>query len=218
MVKIAPSILSVDFTDVKSVINMLDEWGVEMVHLDVMDGHFVPPITFGADLLKNIRDITDMTLDCHLMVTNPAEQIPLFLDAGADYITFHIETTHHPHRLMENIKDNGCKCGISLNPITPIVSVENLFPFLDLILVMSVNPGYGGQRFIEPVMKKIERLWKLKMDMNSDMLIQVDGGVNEGNIEDVADAGADVIVVGSSIFSSGEPRSKYDEFLKLANR
>jgi ribulose-phosphate 3-epimerase len=218
MTKIAPSLLATDLSDIKTTLEMLNKWDLDMLHLDVMDGHFVPPITFGSDVVKGIREKTDIELDCHLMVTNPEEQVPLFLDAGADWISIHVETTYHPQRILSKIRNSGCKAGITLNPLTPICYTTDILEYVDMVLLMSVNPGYGGQSFLKPVLNKLSQLKELINDKNYDAVIQIDGGINKKNIKEISDAGADIIVIGSGIFNSNNPEHNYKEYLKLANR
>lgn len=202
MIKIAPSILSADFADLKNDIQRVEEAGADYLHIDVMDGHFVPNITIGPLVVKSIRKVSRLIFDVHLMIENPEKYIKDFVESGADLITVHAESTHHLHRTIQMIKKEGIKVGVALNPATPLAFIEEILCDLDLVLIMSVNPGFGGQRFIESSINKIIKLKKL-IDLNGlKTLIEVDGGVNLDNIDKLASAGVDVIVAGSAIYNS----------------
>lgn len=210
MKKIAPSILSADFTRLSDEIKAVEEAGADYIHIDVMDGHFVPNITFGPLIVKAVRRITNLPLDVHLMISEPERYISDFADAGADIITFHIEASVHAHRTIQSIKAKGKKAGISLNPATPLSSLEYILEDLDLVLLMTVNPGFEAQKFIPSVLPKIE---KLRHEIDKKGLkceIEVDGGINEDTIQLASSAGADVFVAGSAIFYS----SDYKETIK----
>ncbi len=204
MIKIAPSILSADFSNLERDIGIVEKAGADMLHIDVMDGHFVPNITIGPPVVKSIRKVTNLIFDVHLMIDNPEFFIKDFVDAGADIITVHIESSKHLHRLIENIKSYGIKAGISLNPATPLCELEYLTDYLDMILIMSVNPGFGGQVFIENMYEKIKCLKSLLTERNVQIPIQVDGGVTLTNIKKLHDCGAEIMVAGSAIFNSGD--------------
>lgn len=202
MIKIAPSILSADFANLGAEVKKVVDAGAEFVHIDVMDGTFVPEITLGAGIVKAIRPVNDAVFDVHLMVEHPDTHIEAFAKAGADYITFHVEAAKHPHRMIQAIHALGCKAGVSLNPGTPIAMIEELLPDVDMVLVMSVNPGYGGQKFIPGSISKLQRIRKALDEIGSQAELQVDGGVNEENAQSIIDAGATVLVAGSAVYKS----------------
>ena len=202
MIKIAPSILSADFSNLKEQISLIEKGGADLIHLDIMDGHFVPNITFGAPVIKKLRKVTEIPFDVHLMIENPERYIGDFVDAGADIITVHQESTVHLHRLIQQIKSYGIKAAVSLNPATSLETIEFVLEDLDMVLIMSVNPGFGGQSFIPQCKEKIKRLKKMIDDKGLNVDIQVDGGVKLDNIKEIVDCGANVLVAGSAIFDS----------------
>lgn len=205
MAKIAPSILSADFSDLRQQIGLIEKGGADFIHLDVMDGHFVPNITFGAPVIKKLRGVTDVPFDVHLMIENPEKYIEDFVDAGADIITVHEESTVHLHRLIQQIKGyDGVKAAVSLNPATPLDVLEYVLEDIDMVLIMSVNPGFGGQSFIPQCKAKIKTLKKMITDRNLDVEIQVDGGVKLDNVKEIIDCGADIVVAGSAIFGTDD--------------
>lgn len=202
MIKIAPSILSADFSQLGDEIKKVEAAGADMIHIDVMDGHFVPNLTFGPPVIAALRKVTKLPFDVHLMVRNPQDLIDPFIKAGADIITLHAETSPHLHRLIQNVKELGVKAAVALNPSTPLSTIEEILDELDMILIMSVNPGFGGQKFISSALNKIERLRALLNQRNLAADIQVDGGINEGTAAQVVAAGANILVAGSAIYGS----------------
>lgn len=204
MVIISPSILSADFSKLGEEVEGLDKAGADWIHIDVMDGNFVPNITIGAPIVRALRNKTDKIFDVHLMVNNPSRFIDDFVDAGADLITIHYEAEIHIDRAIQLIKSKGVKVGLALNPGTPVSLIKDLIPQLDMVLIMTVNPGFGGQKFIEYSFSKIREIKDLKDKYNSNLLIQVDGGADENNIKGLVEAGATVIVAGSAIFKDNK--------------
>jgi ribulose-phosphate 3-epimerase len=199
-VRIAPSILSSDFARLADEIAAVEKAGADLLHVDVMDGHFVPNLTIGPPIVEAIRKVTSLPLDVHLMITNPNDFIDEFAEAGADYLTVHVEACPHLHRTVQAIKEKGVKAGVTLNPATPLVSIEPILPDVDLLLIMSVNPGFGGQKFINSVLKKIREARAMIDKSGSHALLEVDGGVKVDNAGEIAAAGADILVAGSAIF------------------
>ena len=198
---IAPSLLAADFSDLKNEIEKVEKTGAEYLHLDVMDGTFVPNISFGAPVISSIRKHSNLVFDVHLMVENPDRFIKDFVDAGADIITVHVEATKHLNRTVQLIKSYGKKVGISLNPSTPLEMIKHELKNIDMVLIMTVNPGFGGQKFIPYTLDKVERLRKMAEERGVDLEIGIDGGVSVSNIQEIVEMGANFIVAGSSIFS-----------------
>ncbi|MGH4122307.1 MAG: ribulose-phosphate 3-epimerase [Clostridium sp.] len=204
MIKISPSILSADFSRLGEHIKQLDAYGADMIHIDVMDGMFVPNISFGIPIIKSIRKLTKLPFDVHLMIEEPSRYVEDFAKAGADIITVHYEADRHIDRTINYIKSFGVKAGVALNPATPVDSIKHLISNLDMVLIMSVNPGFGGQKYIKYCSDKIKEVRALADIYNKDLMIQVDGGIDGVNISEVARSGANVIVAGSAIFKNDE--------------
>jgi ribulose-phosphate 3-epimerase len=199
---IAPSILSADFAHLADEIRAVEEAGADLIHVDVMDGHFVPNFTIGPPIVEAIKKVARRPLDVHLMMTNPDDFIPEFIEAGSDYLTVHVETCPHLHRTIQSIKEKGIKAGVTLNPATPISSVEPILSEVDLLLIMSVNPGFGGQQFIPFVMDKVKAARRMIDGRNLKVALEVDGGLKVDNVGAISTAGADIFVAGSAIFGS----------------
>lgn len=201
MIKIAPSILSADFSKLGEEIKEVEQGGADYIHVDVMDGHFVPNITIGPLIVKSIRPITNLPLDVHLMIANPDQYIPEFAKAGADIISVHVEACPHLHRTIHLIKEQGKKAGVVLNPATPVETIQHILPDVDLVLLMTVNPGFGGQSFIPSVLPKIKQIRQMVDDLGLPIEIEVDGGVNQDTAKQCIEAGANVLVAGSAIYN-----------------
>lgn len=215
MIKIAPSILSADFSNLGQDIKNIELCGADMVHIDVMDGSFVPNITIGAPVVSAIRKCTNLVFDVHLMIENPDKHIGDFVKAGSDIITVHQEATRHLHRTIQTIKSYGVKCGVALNPSTSLNELEWVIGDVDMILIMTVNPGFGGQSYIESMTDKVKRLRYIIDKKGLDIDIEVDGGVSLNNVKMLSDAGANVFVSGSTIFNSKNIKETMDEFRRL---
>ncbi|HLR43208.1 MAG TPA: ribulose-phosphate 3-epimerase [Pseudogracilibacillus sp.] len=204
MVKIAPSILSADFAKLGEEIKDVEKGGADYIHVDVMDGHFVPNITIGPLIVDAIRPVTNLPLDVHLMIENPDLYIPAFAKAGADIITVHQEACPHLHRTLQLIKDEGVKAGVVLNPATPVDFIKEVLSYVDMVLVMTVNPGFGGQSFIHEALPKIEQLNQLRKENGYSYEIEIDGGVNKETAKLCTDRGADVLVAGSAVYNESD--------------
>ena len=198
---LSPSLLSADFSRLKEELQDITDGGATYLHIDVMDGSFVPSISFGMPVIKSLRSVTELCFDVHLMIDNPERYIKDFVDCGADIITVHAESTNHLNRVLMQIKENGLKAGVSLNPATPLSVLEHVLEYVDMVLIMSVNPGFGGQQYIPNTTEKIKALRKMIEEKGLDIDIEVDGGVKTSNVKEVLEAGANVIVAGSAVFN-----------------
>lgn len=216
MIELAPSILSADFTRLGEEAQASVEGGATLLHIDVMDGHFVPNITIGPPVVASLRKATDVLLDVHLMIENPDLYVPAFADAGADWISVHQEATRHLHRSLDLVRKHGCKAGVVINPATPVELLSEVLDMVDFVLVMSVNPGFGGQKFIPRALAKIGKLAGMRQDRRLSFRIEVDGGVALNTVGDVVRAGAEVLVAGNAVFGSGDPKSNVQNLLKAA--
>lgn len=214
MNKLAPSLLSANFADVGSGVRQMEAAGVDYLHCDVMDGVFVPNITFGFKMIEDIKKITDIPLDVHLMITDPGRYIERFAQAGADVITFHVEATDHVQRVLQMIKGCGKKAGVVLNPATPLNALDYIMDDVDMVLLMSVNPGYGGQKFIPAVAEKLRRLRAMVEQSDRPIEIEVDGGVGLENVAEIVGCGANVVVAGSAVFDTPDPAETAREMMR----
>ncbi|API93839.1 MULTISPECIES: ribulose-phosphate 3-epimerase [Virgibacillus] len=213
MTKLAPSILAADFSRLGEEIQEVDRYGADYIHVDVMDGHFVPNITLGPPIVEAIRPVTKLPLDVHLMIENPDHYIASFAQAGADIITVHQEVCPHLHRTIQSIKEHGMKAGVVINPATPAETLLPILPDIDMILIMTVNPGFGGQSFIESTLGKIKLVNKWRQDFGFSFEIEVDGGINSKTAKLCTDAGADVLVAGSAVFAKEDRKQAMKDIL-----
>ena len=205
MFEIAPSILSADFTRLAQEIDAIKEGGATILHFDVMDGRFVPNITIGLPVLKSVRRATEMTIDCHLMIVEPNRYAAEFVKAGADMVSVHVEADVHLQRTLTAIREAGGQAGVAINPATPLVALEEALPYADFILLMSVNPGFGGQKFIPTSLDKLRRLRRMIDERDLPTRIEIDGGIDASNIKEIIKAGAEIVVAGSAVFGGGKP-------------
>ena len=216
LIELAASILSADFARLAEQLASASEGGATVVHVDVMDGHFVPNITIGPPVVKSLRKVTDLPLDCHLMIENPDQYVAEFAEAGADWISVHQEACVHLDRTLHLIKDNDCLAGVVINPATPVEVLSEVLDIVDYVLVMSVNPGFGGQKFIPGALHKLRRLADLRAQRRLNYRIEVDGGVGLDTVGDVVRAGAEILVAGNAVFGQGDPKNNVQKLLRTA--
>lgn len=216
MIELAPSILSADFAHLAEGVQAVVEGGATLLHVDVMDGHFVPNITIGPPVVVSLRKVTTLPLDVHLMIENPDQYIPAFIDAGADWISVHQEACVHLHRTLELIRQHGVKAGVVVNPATPVETLEEVLDMTDHVLVMSVNPGFGGQKFIPFTLDKVRKLVQMRRARRTSFRIEIDGGMGPDTIADAVRAGVEVLVAGNAVFGQGNPTENTRRLLKLA--
>jgi ribulose-phosphate 3-epimerase len=215
--EVAPSVLAADFSRLGEQIEGLKKAGCRLLHVDVMDGHFVPNITIGVPVVRSLRQATDLTLDCHLMISEPDRYIEAFAEAGADMISVHQEATPHLDRTLTAIRDAGAQAGVVLNPATPVDTLSEVLPQVDFVLVMSVNPGFGGQTFIPSALRKLEQLKTRRAERGGGFRLEVDGGIGVENIGEAVKAGADILVAGTSIFHAADPSERFTELQRAAS-
>ena len=216
MFDIAPSILSADFSRLAEEIRAIEEGGATVLHVDVMDGHFVPNITIGLPVVKSLRKATEMTIDTHLMITEPGRYAVEFVKAGADMVSVHVEADVHLNRTLVAIREAGGKAGIAINPATPLVALEEALPYADFVLLMSVNPGFGGQKFVPTSKDKLRRLRRMIDERGLNVRIEIDGGIDAENISEIVEAGAEIIVAGSAVFGGGKPTEAVKTLIERA--
>ena len=216
MIELAPSILSADFAHLAEAVGRATEGGASVIHVDVMDGHFVPNITIGPPVVKSLRKVTELPLDCHLMIENPDRYIPDFAEAGADWISVHQEACRHLNRTLHLIRSHGAQAGVVINPATPVETLSEVLDIVDYVLVMSVNPGFGGQKFIPGAVHKIRKLADLRAERGLNYRIEVDGGIALDTVAQVVRAGAEILVAGNAVFGAGDPTNNARKLLKAA--
>ena len=216
MIELAPSILSADFARLGEQVRAAGEGGAAVIHVDIMDGHFVPNLTLGPPVVKSLRKATDLPLDCHLMIEDPDDFIPVFAEAGADWISVHQEACRHLNRTLHHIKDHNCLAGVVINPATPVETLSEVLDLIDYVLVMSVNPGFGAQKFIPSTAHKIRRLAQIRAQRGLSYRIEVDGGVALDTVAEVVQAGAEILVAGNAVFGHGDPRKNAEALLRAA--
>jgi ribulose-phosphate 3-epimerase len=216
LIELAPSILSADFAHLAEQVQAAVEGGGSVVHVDVMDGHFVPNITIGPPVVRSLRKTTSLPLDCHLMIENPDLYIPDFADAGANWISVHQEACRHLDRTLHLIRDHGARAGVVINPATPVDTLSEVLDIIDYVLVMSVNPGFGGQKFIPGALHKVRKLVELRRQRSLSYRIEIDGGVALDTVAEVVRAGAEILVAGNAVFGKGDPTSNAQKLLKAA--
>ncbi len=213
MIQLAPSILSADFSKLGENVGTIETAGAHLIHVDVMDGHFVPNISFGAAVMKSLLGKTAMPFDVHLMIEDPDRYLEDFVTDQTEYITVHQEACMHLNRTIQHIKSQGVKAGVALNPATPLETLDYCIEDLDMVLVMSVNPGFGGQKFIPSALRKVRELYRMKQERNPELRIEIDGGINLKNVKEVTDAGVEIVVAGSSVFGSSDIAGSVREFI-----
>ena len=216
MIELAPSILSADFAHLADQVHAVAEGGATLLHVDVMDGHFVPNLTIGPPVVASLRKVTRLPLDVHLMIENPDLFIPAFVDAGADWISVHQEACIHLHRTLELIRSHNVNAGVVINPATPVDMLENILEMVDHVLVMSVNPGFGGQKFIPMVLHKVRRLVEMRAQRRANFRIEIDGGIGNDTVAEAVRAGVEILVAGNAVFGKGSPKENTQRLLKLA--
>ena len=215
MLKLAPSILSADFSALAADVKKIEEGGADYIHVDVMDGHFVPNISFGAAVMKSLNGKTSVPYDVHLMIENPDQYIGDFVTENTAYITVHQEACVHLHRTIQNIKSKGVKAGVSINPATPVSTLECVLDDLDMVLIMSVNPGFGGQKFIPQALNKVKELAEIRKERGLDFVIEIDGGITLNNAKEVMEAGVDIAVTGSAVFGAEDVVQRVRDFKEI---
>ena len=216
MIELAPSILSADFARLGEQVRAACEGGASVIHVDIMDGHFVPNLTIGPPVVKSLRKVTDLPLDCHLMIENPDEFIPVFAEAGINWISVHQEACRHLNRTLHLIKSHDCQAGVVINPATPVETLNEVLDIVDYVLVMSVNPGFGAQQFIPSTLHKMRKLAEIRSQRRLQYRIEVDGGVAMDTISDIVHAGAEILVAGNAVFGKGDPKKNAESLLKAA--
>jgi ribulose-phosphate 3-epimerase len=216
LIELAPSILSADFARLGEQVHAACEGGASVIHVDIMDGHFVPNLTIGPPVVKSLRKATNLPLDCHLMIDNPDEFIPVFAEAGANWISVHQEVCQHLNRTLNHIKDHGCRAGVVINPATPVETLTEVLEIVDYVLVMSVNPGFGAQPFIPATLHKMRHLAETRRQRDLNFRIEVDGGVALDTVADVVRFGAEILVAGNAVFGHGDPTKNAEALLKAA--
>jgi len=216
LIELAPSILSADFARLGEQVRAACEGGASVIHVDIMDGHFVPNLTIGPPVVKSLRKVTDLPLDCHLMIENPDEFIPVFAEAGINWVSVHQEACRHLNRTLHLIKSHDCQAGVVINPATPVETLTEVLDIVDYVLVMSVNPGFGAQQFIPSTLHKMRKLAQIRSQRGLQYRIEVDGGVAMDTIADVVRAGAEILVAGNAVFGKGDPKKNAESLLKAA--
>lgn len=216
LIELAPSILSADFAHLADQVRRATEGGATLIHVDIMDGHFVPNLTIGPPVVKSLRKVTDLPLDCHLMIDNADEFIPTFAEAGANWISVHQEACRHLDRTLHHVRDHGALAGVVINPATPVELLSEVLDIVDYVLIMSVNPGFGGQKFLSNSLHKMRRLAEIRAQRGLNFRIEVDGGVAMDTVAEVVRAGAEILVAGNAVFGSGDPKTNAEKLLRAA--